>query len=74
VLVQQRECGPNGGSIPCDLAVETHVFYEEPAAGFDEPGNAFEDGFRVRELRVIVISQNDLKKATRSELLVNIRV
>jgi len=51
-LVQQTDRRPNGWRITRDIAGDGNVFCEEPPAGLDEPGYAFEGTFGIRKLRV----------------------
>jgi hypothetical protein len=52
ILVQQTSRRAKGIHVPFNLAVHRPILYEEPAAGPDERGNAFEDGLGIRELYV----------------------
>ena len=52
ILAQQIDCRANGARVPFDLAVHRQFLYEEPAAGPNERGDAFEGGLGIWELCV----------------------
>lgn len=54
VLVKQLDCRPKCGHILINHLADPYLFYEEPAAGLDELGDALEDALGVRELCVSV--------------------
>ena len=50
VLAHQVEPRPNGAGVASDLPIHRHILYQEPAARFDEFGDALEDALWSRKL------------------------